>query len=142
MFRGSDGKCKCLPPPVIVPVVVVPMVLVLADSPPNPAALPLNMFVVVVSPVVSSLFTITAREDPVLRPPPPPATIPLAVVVNNPSAVISHEEIMREARMYSWPAPTLRMVTRETGGAERKPQIKHTHLVENLIINAAGSSWA
>lgn len=141
MFRGSDGKCKCLPPPVIVPVVVVPMVLVLADSPPNPAALPLNMFVVVVSPVVSSLFTITAREDPVLRPP-PPATIPLAVVVNNPSAVISHEEIMREARMYSWPAPTLRMVTRETGGAERKPQIKHTHLVENLIINAAGSSWA
>lgn len=110
MFRGSDGKCKCLPAIVIedvvvVVVVVVPKVLLLLllvvlvpkDSPPNPSALPLNTLFVV---VIVSLSLFTREEDVVLLP-------PVAVVVNSPSAVISHEEIMRDARMYSWPAPTL-----------------------------------
>lgn len=109
MFRGSDGKCKCLPAIVIedVAVVVVPrvlpllllVVLVPKDSPPNPSALPLNMLFVV---VIVSLSLFTRDEDVVLLPPAVPV-----VVVNSPSAVISHEEMMREARMYSWPAPTL-----------------------------------
>lgn len=110
MFRGSDGKCKCLPAIVIedVAVVVVPrvlplllllVVLVPKDSPPNPSALPLNMLFVV---VIVSLSLFTRDEDVVPLPP----SVPV-VVVNSPSAVISHEEMMREARMYSWPAPTL-----------------------------------
>lgn len=81
--------------PRVLPLLLL-VVLVPKDSPPNPSALPLNMLFVV---VIVSLSLFTRDEDVVL--------LPVPVVVNSPSAVISHEEMMREARMYSWPAPTL-----------------------------------
>lgn len=87
----SDGKCKCL-------------VIVRSASPPSTSSLTPSVVLVVVEGrafKMLKLFLFLLSGDVVV-------VAPLLVAFDDPSAVISHEEMMREARMYCWPAPTLR----------------------------------
>lgn len=87
-FSGSDGRCKCFPLAIVVLVVVV-----VADSAPDPNA--------------SAPFPINMLFVAVLLPNWDDGPCPAVALLDNPSADISHEEIIRDARMYSCPAPTL-----------------------------------
>lgn len=79
MSSGSYGSCKSLSA----------IVGASVSSPP---------------PLFNAFFVELIRRDDALL---TEAALPLSAVVKSPSAVISHEEIIREARRYSWPAPTL-----------------------------------
>lgn len=109
MFRGSEGKCKCLP------VIVGPMLL--------PPLRPIPPLMVVeeddsASVSSSSSLSLVAFNKSIVVVALGELALPLLAVFNVPSAVISHEEMMREARIYSLAAPALgaRSAGRTGGG--------------------------
>lgn len=136
MFRGCwcwlfslDGKCKCL--------VIVVLPEDFAEKPPlSSLSSSLLLLLLLSNPTTPLTPDVVAAELP--DPPPRfnmlvvddgtvpreevrrlPPTKPLMPVMPSafsiPSAVISHEEIIREARMYSCPAPTLQSKGRVRG---------------------------